>query len=139
MKIARTHRSKDRLMTAHELRIKRIYEEPADDDGTRILVDRVWPRGVSKERAALDRWAKTEITPTPELRKWFGHKPERFDEFRSRYVEELDARPEAQQFVEDVRALLATHNVTLLYAAKDPQCNHAIILLEWINERLNRD
>ena len=73
-------------------KIKRIYESPESDDGYRVLVDRLWPRGISKERAALDEWAK-DIAPTNELRQWFGHDPEKFAEFASRYTEELDAKP----------------------------------------------
>ena len=88
------------------LNIKRIYDNPADDDGYRILVDRIWPRGVSKERAKLDRWAKTEVTPTTDLRKWFAHDPAKFDEFKARYIEQLNSRPEAAQFADDVRNLL---------------------------------
>ena len=94
------------------LNIKRIYDNPADDDGYRILVDRIWPRGVSKERAKLDRWAKTEVTPTTDLRKWFAHDPAKFDEFKARYIEQLDSRPEAARFADDVRNLLRDTNVT---------------------------
>lgn len=101
------------------LNIKRIYDNPADDDGYRILVDRIWPRGVSKERAKLDRWAKTEVTPTTDLRKWFAHDPAKFDEFKARYIEQLDSRPEAAQFADDVR--------NLLHDATSPCCTrHAI-------------
>ncbi|MCF2706719.1 DUF488 family protein [Arcanobacterium haemolyticum] len=100
----------------------------------RILVDRVWPRGVSRERAALDRWAKTEVTPSVDLRKWFAHDPAKFDEFREHYVAELDERDEARAFVADVREYLKHTNVTLLYAARDPQCNHAVILRDWLLE-----
>lgn len=123
-------------MATHMLNIKRIYDNPADDDGYRILVDRIWPRGVSKERAKLDRWAKTEVTPTTDLRKWFAHDPAKFDEFKARYIEQLDSRPEAARFADDVRNLLRNTNVTLLYAARDPRVNHVVILRDWLLERL---
>lgn len=118
------------------LNIKRIYDNPADDDGYRILVDRIWPRGVSKERAKLDRWAKTKVTPTTDLRKWFAHDPAKFDEFKARYIEQLDSHPEAARFADDVRNLLRDTNVTLLYAARDPRVNHVVILRDWLLERL---
>ena len=113
------------MAQSHVLQIKRIYDSAQPTDGYRVLVDRVWPRGVSKERADLDRWAKTEVTPTTDLRKWFAHDPAKFDEFKARYIEQLD-----------VRDHLRTGNVTLLYAAKDPACNHAVILRDWIAEHL---
>lgn len=119
-------------MATHMLNIKRIYDNPADDDGYRILVDRIWPRGVSKERAKLDRWAKTEVTPTTDLRKWFAHDPAKFDEFKARYIEQLNSRPEAAQFADDVRNLLHDANITLLYAARDPHINHVVILRDWL-------
>ena len=112
------------MAQSHVLQIKRIYDSAQPTDGYRVLVDRVWPRGVSKERADLDRWAKTEVTPTADLRKWFAHDPAKFDEFK------------AAEFVSDVRDHLRTGNVTLLYAAKDPACNHAVILRDWIAEHL---
>lgn len=124
------------MAQSHVLQIKRIYDSAQPTDGYRVLVDRVWPRGVSKERADLDRWAKTEVTPTADLRKWFAHDPAKFDEFEARYIEQLDGRDEAAEFVSDVRDHLRTGNVTLLYAAKDPSCNHAVILRDWIAEHL---
>lgn len=78
------------MAQSHVLQIKRIYDSAQPTDGYRVLVDRVWPRGVSKERADLDRWAKTEVTPTTDLRKWFAHDPAKFDEFKARYIEQLD-------------------------------------------------
>lgn len=124
------------MAQSHVLQIKRIYDSAQPTDGYRVLVDRVWPRGVSKERADLDRWAKTEVTPTTDLRKWFAHDPAKFDEFKARYIEQLDGRDEAAEFVSGVRDHLRTGNVTLLYAAKDPACNHAVILRDWIAEHL---
>jgi len=110
------------------VQIKRIYDEPAATDGYRVLVDRLWPRGMSKERAGLDLWLK-DIAPTPELRTWFGHDPERFAEFTARYTAELDANPAVHQ----LRELAATHPVvTLVYAAHDPQVNHARVLQKYL-------
>lgn len=115
--------------------IKRIYDEPSPQDGYRILVDRLWPRGVSKERAALDLWMKA-IAPSPELRRWFGHDPERFDEFAEQYRRELDANTEA---VDELKRVCSEHDaVTLLYAAKDPIVNHAAVLREYLENDLPR-
>ncbi|OZG58159.1 MarR family transcriptional regulator [Bifidobacterium myosotis] len=115
--------------------IKRIYDEPSPQDGYRILVDRLWPRGVSKERAALDLWMKA-IAPSPELRRWFGHDPERFDEFAEQYRQELDANTEA---VDELKRVCSEHDaVTLLYAAKDPIVNHAAVLREYLENDLPR-
>ena len=116
--------------------LARYRESMATHMLNRILVDRIWPRGVSKERAKLDRWAKTEVTPTTDLRKWFAHDPAKFDEFKARYIEQLDSRPEAARFADDVRNLLRDTNVTLLYAARDPRVNHVVILRDWLLERL---
>lgn len=111
------------------LRIKRIYDEPAKDDGYRVLVDRLWPRGVSKEKAALDLWLK-EIAPSPDLRTWFGHDPERFEEFAAKYREELGGNPAVGQ-LKDI--LKNNDAVTLLYAARDPQINHAAVLKDYLS------
>lgn len=103
---------------------KRIYDPFQKTDGYRVLVDRLWPRGVSKEAAALDLWLK-DIAPSPELRVWFNHEPERFAEFKTRYIEELRSNPA----VEDMIKLIKTQKkVTLLYGARDPQINHAVVL-----------
>ena len=104
--------------------IKRIYEEPSDKDGYRVLVDRLWPRGVSKEKAKLDEWAK-ELAPSTDLRKWFDHKEERFYEFSKRYKEELIAK-DAE--LDKLRAMSLKQHLTLLYGAKDNQINQAIVL-----------
>jgi len=103
--------------------IKRIYEPATPADGTRILVDRLWPRGVSKARARLALWMK-EIAPSPKLRVWFGHKPERFREFGRRYKKELTRNPA----VGELRRLARRERVTLLYGAHDPKINHAAVL-----------
>lgn len=111
-------------------RIKRIYEQPSTDDGYRVLVDRLWPRGVSKERAALDEWDK-DIAPSTDLRKWFDHDPAKFDEFRARYEDELASNPAVGKFAAQV-ASQAT--VTLLYGARDPRVNHAVVLADFLKK-----
>src|SRR5690554_3405781 len=111
-------------------RIKRIYEPAAAGDGFRVLVDRLWPRGVSREDAGIDLWLK-EIGPTPELRKWFDHDPERFPEFRKRYLKELQSNAE----VAELAALAGDHDtITLLYGANDEEHNQAVVLLAMLNE-----
>ena len=115
---------------------KRVYDAPAEGDGERILVDMLWPRGISKERAALAEWNR-DVAPSTELRKWFGHDPERFEEFSARYREELASSPAAEAFAQACRERLGHgQNVTLLYAARDPACNHAIVLKGWLDNRI---
>jgi uncharacterized protein YeaO (DUF488 family) len=108
------------------VRTKRIYEDPEPEDGTRVLVDRLWPRGVSKEDAALDRWIK-DIAPSDELRRWFDHDSERWEEFKDRYKNELTHQ---QDVLDELCDLADEGTVTLLYAAKDEDYNNAIILQE---------
>lgn len=116
------------------LRIKRVYDDAADDDGCRILVDRLWPRGVTKERARLDAWLK-EIAPSPALRAWWKHAPERQHEFAIRYRAELDGNPATMQAVIELRELAAQGgSLTLLYGAKDPEVNHARILADHLGD-----
>jgi uncharacterized protein YeaO (DUF488 family) len=111
------------------IKLKRAYEKASKDDGFRILVDRLWPRGVGKVEAHVDAWLKG-VTPSPTLRTWFGHDPERWTEFRRRYTAELNQEPEA---VRDLRDLVAEKkNVTFVYAAKDPDHTHAIVLKDFI-------
>ncbi|MBB3649657.1 uncharacterized protein YeaO (DUF488 family) [Rhizobium sp. BK619] len=112
-------------MTVH---IKRIYEPKEDKDGTRILVDRLWPRGLSKQNAAVDVWLK-EIAPSPALRRWFGHDPAKWTEFQRRYRQELEKNTSA---VEELERRIGTSHATLLYAAKDLQHNHAIVLQRFL-------
>jgi DNA-3-methyladenine glycosylase len=108
--------------------IKRVYEKPDSDDGYRVLVDRLWPRGVAKANAAVDLWLR-EIGPSDELRKWFGHDPERFAEFATKYHAELDDNPAMQQ----LRELIASHGtVTLVYSAKDEEHNQAVVLAGYL-------
>lgn len=108
--------------------IKRVYLPAEHSDGYRVLVDRLWPRGVSKQAAELDLWLK-DVAPSPELRTWFGHLPERFDEFAARYDAELDENPA----VASLREVIEEHAmVTLLYGARDPRVNHAAVLLQYL-------
>ncbi|MBZ9964894.1 DUF488 domain-containing protein [Mesorhizobium sp. BR1-1-2] len=113
---------------AFEIVVKRVYEAPEKADGQRVLVDRIWPRGVAKKDAALALWLK-EIAPSDELRKWFGHEPERWAEFQKRYRAELDGNGEA---VAQLRALLRDGKVTLLYGAHDEAHNNAVALMGYL-------
>ena len=115
----------------YQLRIKRVYAAAEESDGYRILTDKLWPRGMTKDKAAINEWAK-EITPTNSLRRWFGHKRENFQAFTDQYIAELNANPAAPAFAKLCIELLQRHNVTLLYGAKDEECNHAIVLRNWI-------
>ncbi|HEV2546360.1 MAG TPA: DUF488 family protein [Stellaceae bacterium] len=113
------------------VRVKRVYEAPAPDDGVRVLVDRVWPRGLSKEKAQIDHWLK-EVAPSTALRQWFGHDPARWTEFRRRY------RAELKQNLAPLKALGALVRgkpATLLYGARDEQHNQAVVLAEILDER----
>ncbi len=110
---------------ASHLRLKRIYEPADPEDGTRILVDRLWPRGLSKAKAALDDWMK-DIAPSAELRQWFGHDPQRWPQFQQRYEAELREHAEA---LDRIRKLAKTKTVTLLYGARDQEHNDAVVLL----------
>lgn len=117
----------------HKIMIKRVYDMPEPSDGMRVLVDRLWPRGLSKKKAAIDQWVK-DIAPSTPLRKWFGHNPARFNEFGRQYQIELDAKPKSVALVED----LAVHkDITLVYAARNKEFNHAIILAEFLREKIN--
>ena len=121
-----------------ELRTKRIYDTPSGEDGFRVLVDRLWPRGISKERAALSAWWK-DIAPSSELRKWFGHKAEHFEEFTEKYWLELSMGAAAPIHTKEAAANLADgENVTLLYGAKDPKINHACVLRRWMTEMMDK-
>jgi len=106
------------------VKVKRVYERPAKDDGSRILVDRLWPRGLSKEKADVDLWLK-DIAPSTELRKWFGHDPEKWKSFRGRYETELKSKDE---LVEMLKAKAGKGTITLLYAARDEKHNEALVL-----------
>ncbi|MEW6455893.1 MAG: DUF488 domain-containing protein [Acidobacteriota bacterium] len=114
------------------IRIKRIYNTPAEDDGFRILVDRLWPRGLNKERAKIDLWLK-EIAPSNELRKWFSHNPKKWDEFKKRYFKELDSKKE---LVNLILKKAKEANITLLYGAKDEEFNNAMALKDYIEIKI---
>ena len=118
-------------MMAAEIRIKRIYEAADAADGFRVFVDRLWPRGVKKEALPIDMWAK-EIAPSAEIRKLFAHKPENFAHFKELYLAELSQNPAVAEFL---KALKNEPLVTLLYAAKDKQCNHATILRDFLQNK----
>lgn len=109
-----------------DVRVRRVYDEPAPDDGLRVLVDRLWPRGLSKEAAALDHWVR-DVAPSTELRHWFDHTAERRDEFEQRYRSELDDADHAAA-LEEIRGLLGDGRLTLLTATKDLTLSHAPIL-----------
>lgn len=114
------------------IRIKRIYDEPEASDGFRVLVDRVWPRGMTKERAALHLWMKS-IAPSDELRRWYGHDPRRWDKFRTRYRSELRGHgPELRE----LRARASKGGVTLLYSARNTDRNQAVVLKELLSETM---
>ncbi|MFT8705499.1 DUF488 domain-containing protein [Bifidobacterium aquikefiricola] len=118
----------------HVIRIGRIYSSDSDIHAYRVLVDRLWPRGMSKLRARLDVWAK-DIAPTTELRSWYGHDLERYEGFRSRYIVELDSNPNAAAFREDCVKALQDRDVLLLFAAKDASHSNAAVLVEWLERR----
>lgn len=114
------------------IKVKRIYEPPSDDDGARFLVDRLWPRGLSRDDARLTGWLR-DVAPSDDLRRWFGHDPSRWEEFVRRYHAELDDRPGA------VRPLLdaaRAGDVTLVYAARDPDHNNAVALKRYLEAEL---
>ncbi len=114
-----------------EVRLKRVYDPPSPQDGLRVLVDRLWPRGLAKADAEIDEWLK-DVAPSSTLRKWFNHDPARWDAFRRRYADELARRPDA---LEQLRALARRRRLTLLYAAKDPAHNHALALKAMLGSR----
>lgn len=113
--------------------LKRIYQPPERADGTRVLVERLWPRGLRKEEAAVDLWLK-EVAPSPELRKWYGHRPERWEEFEQRYRAELTGNPEA---VERLTALARRQRLTLVFATKDVERSSAAVLRRFLEEKVD--
>ncbi|WP_202805924.1 DUF488 domain-containing protein [Actinopolymorpha alba] len=121
------------MAQAHMVRFRRVYEESSNRDGTRVLVDRIWPRGLTKEAAALDTWEK-DVAPSTELRKWYGHQPEKFEEFRRRYTDELGA-PERVAALDRLRTLAAKAPVTLLTATKDVEHSEAAVLAERLSHQ----
>ena len=114
------------------IRIKRIYEKPAQEDGWRVLVDRLWPRGMKKEAARIDAWMK-EVAPSDALRKWFGHVPEKWSEFQRRYQSELSKKKE---MIAELKKMEKQHGtLTLLYGAKDEEHNQAVALASFLKKR----
>ncbi|HZD25000.1 MAG TPA: DUF488 family protein [Alphaproteobacteria bacterium] len=111
---------------AKGFRLKRAYEAPAPEDGTRVLVERLWPRGIAKDKAQIDDWQKA-LSPSPELRRWYSHDVSRWEEFRRRYLEELEGQGEA---LDTLRAQARRGPVTLVFAARDPEHSSAAILKE---------
>lgn len=122
------------MLPSGTIKVKRIYEPPAPEDGERFLVDRLWPRGVSREAAALTGWLR-ELAPSEELRRWFAHEPSRWPEFRERYRRELQA-PEARRLLEDLARRAQSGPVTLVFAAHDPERNNARVLQAVLEELL---
>ena len=114
----------EKAISAESIKLKRAYEPPDAADGTRILVDRLWPRGVKKSAAGIDMWAK-DIAPSTELRQWFGHETDRWEEFRRRYVAELKQKPD---LVNELRALARSGPITLVFGAHDQTHNDAVVL-----------
>lgn len=114
--------------------IKRIYEPARPGDGVRVLVDRLWPRGISKDRAALDTWAK-DAAPSIDLRRWFSHSPDRFDAFRTQYLDELDHNKLQHQAAAELLQMGKNDTVTLLYAARDTTRNHAVVLRDYLQQQ----
>lgn len=112
------------------IQVRRVYDPPEADDGARVLVDRLWPRGVSKERAHLDLWLK-DIAPSTALREWFNHDPAKWSVFGERYQAELSANPVA---VAQIMALIKQGPVTLLYGARDTEHNEAVVLAAWLDK-----
>ena len=121
------------IVKPNQFKTKRIYEDPSKDDGYRVVVDRLWPRGVSKEDAQLDKWLK-EIAPSIALRKWFDHDPDKFEEFDERYKVELTNKEEA---VSHLLEMVEKQQVTLLYAAKDDIHNHVKVLKDFLDKQVN--
>jgi uncharacterized protein YeaO (DUF488 family) len=119
-------------MTSRDVRVRRIYDQAATDDGIRVLVDRVWPRGIRKDAAALDEWTK-DVAPSTELRKWYGHDPERFAQFEARYRDEL-ATPPARTALDHLRTLAKDNALTLLTATKDVDHSQAAVLAAMLRE-----
>ena len=117
-----------------QIRLKRVYEEPAADDGCRILVERLWPRGLSKETARLDLWAQ-DVAPSSSLRKWFDHDPDKWPEFKARYFAELDARSDA---VDPVRERVRETQVTFVFASREERFNNAAALKEYLEQEQQR-
>ncbi len=124
----------DRLPVAHDytpamaIHIRRVYDPPTDEDGRRILVDRLWPRGLSKKRARIDYWAR-DVSPSTELRRWYGHDPDKWPEFKARYAAELDTNAEG---LKKLREAVGPGDVILVYSSKERRLNNAYALREYL-------
>lgn len=114
-----------------DIKIKRVYEAPSEEDGYRILIDRLWPRGLSKSAAAIQNWAK-DIAPSTELRKWFNHDPQKWDTFQEKYIEELKQNPSIYTFMETINR---QKTISLLYGAKDEEHNNAVVLKNYLSAK----
>jgi uncharacterized protein YeaO (DUF488 family) len=124
--------SEERVSDSRDVQVRRVYDDPSDDDGIRVLVDRRWPRGVSKARAELDEWC-TEVAPSDALRKWYGHAPDRFEEFSSRYRTELE-EPERASALHYLLLMTTRSRLTLLTATKRPEISQAAVLREVLRD-----
>ena len=118
-------------ISRHNIQLKRAYEKPTPEDGTRILVDRLWPRGLSKNKAGIDLWLK-DVAPSTQLRKWFAHDAARWEEFRQRYIAELQDHTDA---LDEIRRLSRTNRIMLVYAAHDVLHNEAVVLRDFLTRR----
>jgi uncharacterized protein YeaO (DUF488 family) len=116
--------------------LKRAYEEKSEQDGVRVLVDRLWPRGKSKQELGIDHWMK-QVAPSPDLRKWFDHDPDKFDEFKEKYKEELHDDEDKTEALDELKRIVKEENkdVSLIYGAKDEKHNHAIVLKEILDRQ----
>ncbi|WP_022794972.1 DUF488 domain-containing protein [Marinococcus halotolerans] len=118
------------------IQLKRIYEEAKKEDGHRVLVDGVWPRGIAKDKAKVDEWAR-DVAPSKQLRQWFSHDPEKFDEFKEKYKQELQQSTEQAEALDQLKQTVREQNkqVTLVFAAKEETCNHARVLKEILDRQ----
>jgi uncharacterized protein YeaO (DUF488 family) len=124
------------VTTKADVRVRRVYDELEDDDGVRVLVDRIWPRGMTKTKAALDEWCK-DVAPSTELRKWYNHDPGKFEEFARRYGIELE-QADRGQALQHLRDLAVNQRLTLLTGTKDPAISEAAVLAAILNAEINR-
>ena len=122
----------------NEIKIKRAYEAAEESDGIRVLVDRMWPRGISKDRLKTEEWIK-ELAPSAELRKWFDHDPDKFDDFCRKYGQELEVNEEANRFCIQCKEWLKDQNVTFVFAAKNLDCNNAVALKMWVEDNIRSE
>ena len=132
--VAHAWRAGSRHDARMDIRVKRVYEAPAAEDGMRVLVDRLWPRGLAREKAGIDLWLK-ELAPSTELRKWFNHEPDKWETFKQRYQQELERQPAA---LAHAIAAMGSGPVTLLFAARETRFNDAVALREFILARNTR-